>query len=51
MLIRKISAIIGITLILWLPLTALAGGETGFYLEAGVGRMDVNDTVSIMYTF
>jgi len=43
---RIISVLIGITLFLWLPLTALAGGKTGFYLGAGVGRMDVKDTTS-----
>jgi hypothetical protein len=43
---RKISVLIGVTLLLWSPLTALAGSKTGIYLGAGVGRMDVKDTVN-----
>ena len=43
---RKITVLLGITLFLCSPLTAFAGGKTGFYLGAGVGRMDVKDTVS-----
>ena len=42
---RKLLVLLGITLFLCPPLTALAGGETGFYLGAGVGRMDVKDTI------
>jgi len=41
---RKITVLLGITLFLFSPLTTFAGGETGFYLGAGVGQMDVNDT-------
>ena len=43
---RNISILLGIILISLSPLTAFAGGETGFYVGVGVGRMDVNDTVS-----
>ncbi len=41
---RKISVLIGIILILWSPLTALAGSKTGLYLGAGVGRVDVKES-------
>ena len=43
---RNISILLGLILLSLSPLTAFAGGETGFYLGAGVGRMDVNDKVS-----
>ena len=43
---RKIFILLGMILISLSPLTAFAGGETGFYLGAGVGRMDVDDKVS-----
>lgn len=43
---RKITVLLGFTLFLFSPLTTFAGGETGFYLGAGVGRMDVKDTVN-----
>ena len=43
---RNIYILLGIILILLSPLTAVAGGDTGMYLGAGVGRMDVNDKVS-----
>ena len=42
---RKIVVLLGITLLLGSPLTALAGSKTGLYLGAGVGRMDVKNTV------
>jgi outer membrane immunogenic protein len=43
---RNIFILLGTILISWSPPTAFAGGETGFYLGAGVGRMDINDKVS-----
>ena len=43
---RNISVLLGIILISLAPSLAFAGGESGVYLGAGVGRMDVNDTVS-----
>lgn len=43
---RKKTVLMIISLLLCFPITALAGGKTGFYLGAGVGRMDVKDTVS-----
>ena len=42
---RKITIIICVTLLLSSPLTALAGSKTGFYLGAGVGRVDVKESV------
>jgi len=41
---RKIAILICVTLLLWSPLTALAGSKTGFYLGAGVGRVDVKES-------
>lgn len=43
---RTFKILICVTLLLGSPLTAFAGSKTGFYLGAGVGRMDVKDTVS-----